>query len=164
MVWKSVDTVIELSEQPRMIADTEYAGAVQRLRTRQCHFADVEVFNMRLIKSAVRPEGVDMGEKENSCVAVIVNTNLLLEVLKMEKARSSCTSTGPELILCAACDIIPSTRIQLSRTEAEQILKIRISSSKDQGALLGFVPLFISMPIILRTRNLSTDLKITNGS
>ncbi|KAF8815173.1 hypothetical protein BYT27DRAFT_7080622, partial [Phlegmacium glaucopus] len=28
----------------------------------------------------------------------------------------------------------------------------------------GFVPLFIGMPVILHTHNLSTDLKITNGS
>jgi ATP-dependent exoDNAse (exonuclease V) alpha subunit len=82
----------------------------------------------------------------------------------MEKARSSCNPTGPDLILCAARDIPSSTQASLSRNETQQILRCNFSSSKNQGALPGFVPLFIGMPIILRTQNLSTDLKITNGS
>jgi len=41
---------------------------------------------------------------------------------------------------------------------------MNFSSSKNQGALPGFIPLFIGMPVILRSRNISTDLKITNGS
>ena len=32
------------------------------------------------------------------------------------------------------------------------------------GALPAFSPLYIGMPVILRGRNISTDLKITNGS
>lgn len=121
MAWKSVNTVIELSEQQRM--KDEYASAVQRLRTRQCHFEDIELFNTRLMKSACHPEGIDMGKKENSCAAIIVNTNLLWEALNMEKAHSLTNCTGPNLILCAAHDIPPSTQNPLSLNEAEQILK-----------------------------------------
>lgn len=120
-----------------------------------CYFPD---------ESATLPEGIDMGDMENSSAAVIVNTNLVREVLNMEKARSSCSSTGQKLILCAAQDIPPSIHTPLSRIEVEQILRTNFSSSKNQGALPGFVPLYIGMPVILRTRNLSTDLKITNGS
>jgi transposase-like protein len=65
MAWKTVDIVIELSEQQRMKTDPKYAGAVQRLRTQKCHFGDVELFNTRVMKSAAHPEGVDMGEKKN---------------------------------------------------------------------------------------------------
>jgi len=32
------------------------------------------------------------------------------------------------------------------------------------GVLLGFIALYIGIPVILKGRNLSTDLKITNGS
>ena len=32
------------------------------------------------------------------------------------------------------------------------------------GVLLGFIALYIGMPVILKGRNISTDLKITNGS
>jgi hypothetical protein len=33
-----------------------------------------------------------------------------------------------------------------------------------EGALPGFVPLYVGMPIILRHRNISTELRVTNGS
>jgi len=167
MAWKTVDTVIELSEQQRMKSDPEYASAVQRLRTRECHIEDVELFNSCLIKSSTNPEGIDMGDNENSSASIIVNTNLLRETLNMEKACALCSSSeknDPELIICAAEDILPSGHIPLTQSEANQILHTNFSSSKNQGSLPGFVPLFIGMPVILRTRNLSTDLKITNGS
>lgn len=161
MAWKTVNTVIELSEQQRMKSDPEYANAVQRLRTRECHLEDVELFNTRVIKSSMYPEGVDMGNEENSTASMIVNTNLLREVLK---SCASSENIGPELILCAAYDIPPSGHLPLSLTEAHQILRTNFSSSKNQGALPGFVPLFVGMPVILRAHNISTDLKITNGS
>lgn len=164
MAWKTVDTVLELTEQQRMKDDPEYASAVQRLRTRECHLEDMELFNSRLMKSASRPDGVDMGNVENCDAAVIVNTNLLREVLNMEKARSVCSqSAEPELVICAARDV-PSSSNVLSKEEHEQILRINFSSSKHQGSLPGFLPLFVGMPVILRMRNLSTDLKITNGA
>ena len=163
MAWKTVDTVIELSEQQRMKEDPEYACAVQRLRIRQCHLEDMDLFNSRLMKSISRPDGVDMGIAENHDAAVIVNTNLLREVLNIEKARSVCYQNGDKLVFCAARDI-PSSSYVLSRVEHEQILRINFSSSKHQGSLPGFLPLFVGMPVILRMRNLSTDLKITNGA
>jgi len=47
---------------------------------------DVELFNIRVIKSCDHPQGIDMGDNENSDASVIVNTNLLHEILNMEKA------------------------------------------------------------------------------
>ena len=82
-----MDTVIKLLEQQRMKDDSEYADAVQRF----------------------------MGDTENLYAAVIVNTNLVWEVLNMEKAQSLCNSSmGPNLILCATCDISPSAHGPLS--------------------------------------------------
>ena len=39
-----------------------------------------------------------------------------------------------------------------------------MSSSKMKDCLPGFVPLYIGMPIVLKCKNISTDLGITNGS
>jgi hypothetical protein len=33
-----------------------------------------------------------------------------------------------------------------------------------KGALPGFVPLYVGMPVILRHKNITTELRITNGS
>ena len=167
MAWKTVDTVVELTEQQRMKDDPDYAGAVQRLRIRQCHFEDVEFFNTRMMKSATCPNGVDMGIAENRDAAMIVNTNHLREILNVEKARSMCSHTGNSLFLCAARDFpseSESSCFALSKKEHEQILRINFSSSKHQGSLPGFLPLYVGMPVILRMRNLLTDLKITNGA
>jgi len=133
MAWKTVDTVIELTEQQRMKSDPEYASAVQRLQTQQCHLEDVELFNSHVIKSNDHPEGVDMGDNENFDASVIVNTNLLREKLNMEKAHASCTSIddrNTKLIICAAYDIPSSAHIPLSKKEADQILHMNFSSKK----------------------------------
>jgi hypothetical protein len=99
-----------------------------------------------------------MGTAKNRDTAVIVNTNLLREVLNLEKARSVSSQSGEKLVLCAAQDI-PSSSNVLSKLEHEQLLRISFSSSKHQGSLPGFLPLFVGMPVILLMRNLLTDLK-----
>ncbi|KAG1906523.1 uncharacterized protein F5891DRAFT_941200, partial [Suillus fuscotomentosus] len=38
------------------------------------------------------------------------------------------------------------------------------SSVKASNSLPGVIPLYVGMPVILRLRNISTDLRITNGS
>ena len=159
--WKTIDTVIELTEQQRMKTDPEYADAVLRLRTQYCTVEDVDLFNSRLIKSASHPDGVDMSGPENQNAAVIVQTNVLREVLNMSKARSNCDNS--ELVICATNDKINSSAV-LSGEDYKMLLRLDFSSSKYQRALPGFIPLYLGMPVILRTRNLSTDLKITNRS
>jgi hypothetical protein len=76
-VWKSVDTVICLTEQEQMKNDPEYAVAVNRLRTQTCTIEDVDLFNSRVIKSAQHPCSVDMGMDDKIHTTAIVSTNLL---------------------------------------------------------------------------------------
>ncbi|KAG2112599.1 uncharacterized protein F5147DRAFT_527641, partial [Suillus discolor] len=52
----------------------------------------------------------------------------------------------------------------VSLAERQQLLNLNISALKSTQALPGFVVLAEGMPVILRVRNLSTDLGITNGS
>ena len=72
MAWKTVNSVVSLTEQERMKGDPEYGAAVQRLRIRECTFEDVELFNSRVIKSATKEDGVDMGEPCHFAAAAIV--------------------------------------------------------------------------------------------
>lgn len=160
LAWKSVNIVVELTEQQRMKADKEYSEAVQRLRVRQCEASDVDLFNSRLIKGPENPNGVDMGVMENSRASAIVGTNQLREALNLRKARST---GGADLVICASRDIFPSV-FEVSKAEYETLLTQKFSSSRHHGALPGFLPLYESMPVILQLRNISTELKITNGS
>lgn len=160
LAWKSVDCVIELTEQQRMKDDPEYGDAVQRLRVRKCTFADVDLFNTHVIKSFDK-EGVDMGSSENINAAAIVSTNRLREALNARKAQAMGQA---KLVTCAAKDVISSSS-PLMLNESEYLLKLNFGSlTTNQQVLPGFIQLYESMPVILRSRNISTELKITNGS
>lgn len=162
LAWKTVNSVITLNEQQRMKSDPEYGSAVQRLRTRDCTFEDMDLFNSRVVKSALNPNGVDMGKPENFDAAAIVRTNLLRGVLNTRKAEANCAKLNTPLVMCAALDTC-SSRV-LNKREREMILNLDLSSSKLQRLLPGFLPVYVGMPVILRMKNLSTDLGITNGS
>jgi hypothetical protein len=157
-----VNTVVSLTEQERMKGDPGYGAAVRRLRKRECTLEDVDLFNLRVIKSATVEDGVDMSLPEYASAAAIVRTNLLRETLNVRKAQENCKNNVNELIVCAALDTCPTR--DLSRPEREQLLNLNMSSSKLRDALPGFISLYVSMPIILRLKNISTDLGITNGS
>jgi len=163
MAWKTVDTVVELTEQHRMKRDPGYADAVLRLRSRNCTFEDVDLFNSRVIRSATHPNGIDMSTSDNQGAAIIVKTNIMRQILNVSKARSNCAQNNQNLEICAANDTVQSD-ILLTNVEYGTLLKLDFSSSKYQKALPGFISLYIGMPVILRTRNLSTELKIANGS
>ena len=60
MAWKSVNSVITLTEQERMKGDPEYAVAVQHLQICECTMEDAELFNTCVIKSATNQDGIDM--------------------------------------------------------------------------------------------------------
>ena len=91
LAWKTIDTVVSLTEQERMKTDLEYAAAVNRLRIRECNYGDVELFNSRVIKSAEHPHGVDMGTSDNLSAAAIVSTNLLYHFIQFGQ---SCITQG----------------------------------------------------------------------
>lgn len=162
MVWKTINAVVTLTEQQHMKNDPEYGAAVKRLRTRQCTLDDVELFNTCVIKTAANKNGVDMSIPENAGASAIVRTNILREILNLRKAETNCAQEGRELIVCAALDKCPTK--PLLKHEREMILNLNLTSAKIQNALPGFIPLYVGMPVVLRMKNISTDLGITNGS
>ncbi|KAG2150887.1 hypothetical protein DEU56DRAFT_702976, partial [Suillus clintonianus] len=48
LAWKSINTVVTLSEQQRMNTDPEFGAAVQRLHVRQSTYEDIDLFNSRV--------------------------------------------------------------------------------------------------------------------
>jgi len=158
MAWKMINTVISLTEQQRMKGDQQYGEAVSRLRNRSCNQHDVDLFNSRVVKSVTNPSGIDMGSTENIDATAIVTSNEMREVLNAKKAAAACNG---DLLVCAAQD---KSSTELSEDERNQLLRLNITTLKSMCALPGFVLLFEGMPVILRIRNLATDLAITNGS
>ncbi|KAG1874167.1 hypothetical protein C8R48DRAFT_593611, partial [Suillus tomentosus] len=52
----------------------------------------------------------------------------------------------------------------LTQDVRQHLLGLDVTAFSSSGALPGFIPLYVGMPVILRSRNLSTDLGVTNGS
>ncbi|KAF9779876.1 hypothetical protein BJ322DRAFT_1012819, partial [Thelephora terrestris] len=48
--------------------------------------------------------------------------------------------------------------------ERKRLLGLNLADFSSEGALPGLIPLYVGMPVILRNRNISTELGITNGS
>ncbi|KAI6126025.1 hypothetical protein EDD16DRAFT_1464929, partial [Pisolithus croceorrhizus] len=48
LAWKTVNTVVNLTEQQCMKGDPEYGSAVQRLHCQECTIDDVDLFNSRV--------------------------------------------------------------------------------------------------------------------
>ena len=90
LAWKTINTIVNLTEQQRMKDDVEYGEAVARLRVHECTLADAELFNMRLTKSFTYAEGVDMGLPDNNNACAIVIGNSLHEALNKKKAEACC--------------------------------------------------------------------------
>ncbi|KAF5367252.1 hypothetical protein D9757_011692 [Collybiopsis confluens] len=174
LAWKSVNSVISLTEQKRMNSDPEYAAAVNRLRTRECIEDDVQLFNTRVIKSSYKPDGIAMSADDDYLCSMILKTNKHRQHLNRWKSEAVCSGTSsPTLYMCAAIDKITfdSDKTQqdvqnLPLNVRQELLDLDTSSSKLQKSLIGWLPLYIGMPaaVVLRERNLSTELGITNGA
>jgi hypothetical protein len=162
LAWKSVNAVVTFNQQIRMESDVEYATAVTHLRTRECTLFDVDLFNTCVIKSANCESGIDMSVGDGFNATAIVPTNLLRQTMNFRKAETNCSRNNIHLMTCAANDV-SSTTI-LTEQLLLQLLHLDMSSSKLKDALPGFLPLYIGMPVILKCKNISTNLGITNGS
>ena len=162
LAWKSVNAVLTFTEQKRMKNDPEYATAVTHLCTRECTISDVDLFNTRIIKSAAHEDGIDMSTDENFNATAIVPINLLRQTMNLRKAESNCFRYKLRLTTCAAVDTCSTSK--LSQKQHDDLLRLDMSSSKLMDALPGFLPLYVGMPIVLKSKNISTDLGITNGS
>jgi hypothetical protein len=162
LAWKSVNAVVAFNQQVRMESDVEYATAVTHLRTRECTLLDVDLFNTRVIKSANCETGIDMSVNDGFDATAIVPTNLLRQTMNFRKAATNCSRDNIRLMNCAANDVSSTTT--LTDRLLLQLLHLDMSSSKLKDALPGFLPLYIGMPVILKCKNISTDLGITNGS
>jgi len=158
LAWKTVNVVITLSEQQRMKEDVEYGHAVSRLRMRQCTKDDVELFNSRIMKTSYRPDGVDLATLDHTWATAVVSTNELCEVLNTCKAQAV---SGDTLVVCAALDKLSK---DMTIEMRKNLLHMNVTALKTSSTLPGFTTLSVGMPVILRVRNVSTELGITNGA
>jgi len=158
--YKSIDTVVSFTEQKRMEKDPEFAAAVARLRIRDCTEEDLELFNSRVLYSTAKPNGIVLDDDMEPSPVAIVQTNALRMELNFEKSCSLARRRQKELVMVAADDRTNGPPLD-GKVRNELI---RMDFPSHQSSLPGRIPMFVGMPVILRNRNISTELGITNGS
>jgi len=164
LAWKSVNMVVTLTKQQRMKMDPKFGAAVQHLCMRQCTYEDLDLFNSRIICSSSNGQGINLSSNGNQLAAAIISTNASWENLNMCKAAANCTLFPDNLIICAANNKLHKLSGTLMQEIHQYLLGLDVAAFSSAGALPGFISLYVGMPIILRSRNLSTYLGITNGS
>ena len=136
----------------------EFASVVGRLHLRDCNLGDVELFNSHVVKLVSQPDSlIMMGEWEEA--TMLVGTNFIWELINNTKAKSSVRG---KLTYCAAYDLVDGS--EPTDQECRHLLGLNLADFSLEGALPGFIPLYIGMPVILRNHNISTELGVTNGS
>ena len=103
-----------------------------------------------------------MSIERNTSASAIVRTDLLWETLNFHKAQTICDSEKIPLVVCTALDKCSTST--LNHHDCDYLLRLNLTSSKLQDCLPGFVPLYVGMPVVLKCKNISTDLHITNRS
>lgn len=172
LAWNSITDVVELHHQHRMHRDPEYGEAVKRLRTAQCTQADADLFNSRVMKGIDNPGGVDMSNPENSSSIAVVATNSLRQALNVRKALSlTSTKANQDSLEFEAFDEIGPSRKPLPDQDGhlrprDQLLRTIFKSAKGNSRKIppGYLHLYVGMPVILKDKNISTDLRLTNGA
>ncbi len=149
--------IVYLHQQKCMERDLEYAAAVRRLCLRLCNMEDVSLFNEHVMKTFSYQCGVDMNGVE---AIAVVQTNLLHHSINSYKAISNCSTEN--VITCCATDMIGGCLVP-EACHAD-LLDRDVSRVINKGGLHGHLAYYIGMPVILHSRNISTDLKITNGA
>lgn len=125
LAWKTVKIVISLTEQHRMRDDVKYGRAVSHLRTRECTVDDMDIFNMRVMKTSSHPDGVDMGSIGNTHVTAIVTTNELREALNAQKEDAM---GGHAQVVCAAVDkVVEGMSIEMRKS----LLHLNVTGLKE---------------------------------
>ncbi|KAK0467384.1 hypothetical protein IW261DRAFT_1346400, partial [Armillaria novae-zelandiae] len=81
-------------------------------------------------------------------------------VINSYKAKSN--AAAKDLITCCAVDKVHGKLV--AENYQEDLLARDVSALMNKGALPGRLAYYIGMPVIFCSRNLSTDLKITNGA
>jgi hypothetical protein len=135
LAWKTVNTVVTLSEQQRMRTDPEFGGTTQCLRTWECTYEDVDLFNSRVIRSDLHPDGIDLSLAGNSTATAIVATNVVREQLNLAKARANCGQGSQPLIICAANDKVKDKSFALNNHLREYLLQLEVTALSSSGSL-----------------------------
>ena len=169
VAWNSITDVVDLHRQHRMKQDPEYGEAVTRLRTAQRTSDNVRLFNSRVVKGLNSPDGLDLTKASNSSVVIVKSNSLRASINNMKAISMSRAVNSRTLFRCEALDEYADSSIRLptslgSFNPRKHALNCDNTEHASIKNLSGILPLYIGMPVILKDKNIHTDLHLTNGA
>ena len=164
-LWLQIDHVIEFETQFRQKTDPELALAIRNLRTKSCSESDLALLNSRVIRSESEPEGIDMGLDRGPEAVVLTYENIPRILLNDRKVESVCAQSQLNLIQCYAHDQALANQDQmLTEDIKDRLLQTDgIGGSKNEE-LLSLLSFYVGCPVVVRHKNLATELKVSKGT
>ena len=144
-LWRSLNTVVLLTEQMRQSEDPEFPAALQRIRIHKPTQEDIDMLNAQVSASLKCP----------TTIPIIVRRHKLRNALNTIKLRDASQASGIPITHCLASI---KTRSKMSLSEVYS-LKGGTKSLKADG-ILSVIP---GAPLVI-TRNIDNTLGMSNSS
>ncbi|CAF1272418.1 unnamed protein product [Rotaria sp. Silwood1] len=154
-----VNVVVKLTIQMR-VDDTEYLGALDRLRFGECNMNDYELFRSLIIG---RPGAIQsLSDIPWNDAPILVYRNEIRTELNNRAVINKCKELNHPLIVCVAQDKTKSKKIDTKNLHRLQNFLLDLPDNKTES-LPGYLPLVPGMPVLL-TDNVATELGLSNGT
>jgi hypothetical protein len=157
LLWRSIETVVMLTEQMRQVGtgNERFVEMLSRLRDGRCTQADYDLLNTRLLSNVLD----DGSQTQWQCVPIVVYTNAIKDAINLQATKTFAKRTGREIYWYHAVDTYRGNPIE---DEAINNVLDTMPSNKT-GGRLRVLPLVLGMPIVV-TQNFDVAGGIVNGS
>ena len=157
LLWRSVSTVIILTEQMRQAGpeNAPFVDMLSRLRDGRCTQEDFYLLNTRLLKNVLDDESPVLWRD----APMIVYSNAIKDAINLQATLAFARRTGRRVNWYHAVDTYRGQPIEDS---AIIDLLDRLPSNKT-GGRLGALPLVLGMPVVI-TENFDVAGGVVNGS
>ena len=157
LLWRSVGTVVILTEQMRQFGDAnqQFVSLLGRLREGICSNEDFSLLNSRLISTA----GEDLSTDGWQNAPIIVSENAVKDMINVRAALAFAERTRQAIQWFDAVDTYRGAEI----TDPDVREYLLAQPSGKTGQRLGKLPVVLGMPVIVN-QNFDVEGGLVNGS
>jgi len=157
LLWRSVGTVVILTEQMRQCgeANRQFVSLLGRLREGMCTEDDFLLLNSRLISTA----GEDLSTDDWRNAPIIVSENAVKDAINVRAALAFAQRTHQTVQWFDAIDTYRGAKITDPRVREYLLTR----PSGKTGQRLGKIPIVLGMPVIV-CQNFDIEGGLVNGS
>ena len=157
LLWRSVTTVVMLTEQMRQAGpeNTPFVEMLSRLRDGRCTLADYDLLNTRLLRNVIDDEHKYLWHD----APMIVYSNAIKDAINLHATLAFARRTGQCVHWYHSIDTYKGKPIK----DSAIIDLLDTLPSNKTGGRIGALPLVLGMPVVI-TENFDVMGGIVNGS